>query len=120
MADERAAKPLASSPGPRRRPPPAFYAAGAGGWRDWWLVLHPPYTAWHLSYIVIGACLASGFVNATRLLATLLAFFFAVGVAAHALDELHGRPLRTQLASAWLVGAAVIGLVVAVVLGVAA
>ena len=37
---------------------PAFYAAGTGGWRDWWLVLHPPYTAWHLSYVVIGACLA--------------------------------------------------------------
>ena len=37
---------------------PAFYAAGSGGWRDWWLVLHPPYTAWHLSYVVIGACLA--------------------------------------------------------------
>ena len=118
MADERAAKPLASSPARDAVPPPAFYAAGAGGWRDWWLVLHPPYTAWHLSYIVIGACLAP-VVNATRLLATLLAFFFAVGVAAHALDELHGRPLRTQLPSAWLVGAAVIGLVVAVVLGVA-
>ena len=96
---------------------PAFYAAGTGGWRDWWLVLHPPYTAWHLSYIVIGACLAP-LVNTTRLLATLLAFFFAVGVAAHALDELHGRPLRTQLPTAWLVVVAVIGLVVAVGLGV--
>ncbi len=27
---------------------PAFYAAGTGGWRDWWTLLHPPYTAWHL------------------------------------------------------------------------
>jgi hypothetical protein len=97
--------------------PPAFYAAGTGGWRDWWLVLHPPYTAWHLSYIVIGACLAP-MVNTTRLLATLLGFFFAVGVAAHALDELHGRPLRTQLRSSSLVAAAVIGLVAAVGLGV--
>ncbi len=97
--------------------PPAFYAAGTGGWRDWWLVLHPPYTAWHLSYIVIGASLAPQ-VNTTRLVATLLAFFFAVGLAAHALDELHGRPLRTHLPTAGLVVAAVTGLVVAIGLGV--
>ena len=95
---------------------PAFYAAGSGGWRDWWLILHPPYTAWHLSYVVIGACLAPT-VNATRLLATLLAFFFAVGVAAHALDELNGRPLRTRLGSGYLMTAAVAGLGAAVVLG---
>ena len=43
--------------------------------------------------MVIGAALAPQ-VNATRLVATLLAFFCAVGLAAHALDELHGRPLR--------------------------
>jgi hypothetical protein len=96
--------------------PPAFYAAGTGGWRDWWLILHPPYTAWHLSYIVIGACLAP-LVNTTRLLATLLGFFLAVGVAAHALDELHGRPLRTRLPSPALVAAGVTGLVAAVGLG---
>ncbi len=95
---------------------PAFYAVGTGGWRDWWVILHPPYTAWHLSYVVVGACLAP-FVNTTRLVATLLAFFFAVGVAAHALDELHGRPLRTQLRSEYLVAAIVIGLAAAVALG---
>lgn len=95
---------------------PAFYAVGAGGWRDWWLVLHPPYTAWHLSYVVIGACLAP-FVNTTRLIATLLAFFFAVGIGAHALDELNGRPLRTRLRSGYLVAAAVVGLGLAVGLG---
>ena len=37
---------------------PAYYAARPGGWRDWWTLLHPPYTAWHLSYAVIGAALA--------------------------------------------------------------
>jgi hypothetical protein len=95
---------------------PAFYAAGTGGWRDWWLVLHPPYTAWHLSYVVIGACLAPH-INTTRLVATLLAFFFAVGIAAHALDELNGRPLQTRLPSRYLIGAAAIGLACAVALG---
>lgn len=95
---------------------PAYYAARPGGWRDWWTLLHPPYTAWHLSYVVIGACLAPH-VDAARLLATMVAFFAAVGVGAHALDELHGRPLRTQIPSAALVVAATLGLATAVGLG---
>jgi hypothetical protein len=95
---------------------PAFYAARGGGWRDVWTLLHPPYTAWHLSYVVIGACLAPH-VQLSRLVATLLAFFLAVGVAAHAMDELHGRPLRTRIPSWALVAATVVGLAGAVVLG---
>ncbi len=101
---------------PERRP--AFYAARPGGWRDWWTILHPPYTAWHLSYVVVGACLAPR-TDATRLVATVLAFFFAVGVGAHALDELNGHPLRTRLSdrSLWLAAGA--SLAAAVVLGIA-
>lgn len=95
---------------------PAFYAAGRGGWRDWWTLLHPPYTAWHLAYVVIGACLAPQ-VHTSRLLATLLAFFLAVGVAAHAFDELHGRPLQTAIPSWCLVTACVVALAGAVALG---
>ena len=79
--------------------PSAYYAAGPGRWRDWWTLLHPPYTAWHLSYVVIGAALAPR-VLASNLIATVLAFFLAVGLAAHALDELRGRPLRTAIPSA--------------------
>jgi hypothetical protein len=105
-----------------QRLPPAFYAAPAGvarRWtRDWWIVLHPPYTLWHLAYVVIGACLAPD-VDGGRLAATLLAFFLAVGVGAHALDELHGRPLRTSVPSWVLVAAAAASLAGAVVLGVA-
>ena len=96
---------------------PAFYAARPGGWRDWWTLLHPPYTAWHLSYVVIGACLAPE-VSVSRLLGTLLAFLCAVGLAAHALDELHGRPLGTRIPSAVLVGVTVVGLAGAVGLGI--
>ena len=96
----------------------AYYAARPGGWRDWWTLLHPPYTAWHLSYVVIGACLAP-VVNATRLIATLLAFFCAVGLAAHALDELHGRPLRTRIPGPALVAVAAVGLAGALGLGIA-
>ena len=101
-----------------RQERPAFYAARAGGWRDWWTLLHPPYTAWHLAYVVIGACLAPT-VNATRLVATLLAFFFAVGLAAHSLDELNGRPLGTHIPARALVAVTVVGLAAAVALGIA-
>ena len=97
---------------------PAFYAARAGGWRDWWTVLHPPYTAWHLAYVVIGACLAPT-VNLTRLVATLLAFFFAVGLSAHSLDELNGRPLGTRIPAGALIAVTIVGLAGAVALGVA-
>lgn len=105
-------------PDPDRRP--AFYAAGRDdhGWKDWWTLLHPPYTAWHLSYVVIGACLAPH-VDALRLTASVLAFFFAVGIAAHALDELHGHPLRTHISDRALIAATAIGLLAAVGLGIA-
>lgn len=77
-------------------PRPAFYALAPGGWRDYLTLLHPPYTLWHLSYVVVGAALAPS-LSVRDLGATLLAFFLAVGVGAHALDELAGRPLRTQI-----------------------
>jgi hypothetical protein len=96
---------------------PAYYAAGSGGWRDWWTLLHPPYTGWHLSYVVIGAALAPR-VQTSRLIATVLAFFLAVGLAAHALDELRDRPLRTRIPSWALVLVVVVGLVGALALGV--
>jgi hypothetical protein len=111
-------------PGPEDAAPddgtarPAYYAARPGGWRDWWTLLHPPYTAWHLSYSVIGAALAPQ-VQTSRLVATVLAFFLAVGLAAHALDELQGRPLRTRIPSPVLVAAITAGLAGALALGVA-
>jgi len=98
---------------------PAYYTGRAGGWRrDVWAVLHPPYTAWHLSYVLIGAGLAPS-VSAVKLIATLLAFFLAVGISAHALDELKGRPLGTELPGPVLTAAAVIGLLGAIGLGIA-
>jgi hypothetical protein len=97
---------------------PAYYAARPGGWRDWWTLLHPPYTAWHLSYAVIGAALAPQ-VLTSNLIATVLAFFLAVGLAAHALDELRDRPLRTRIPSPVLVAVVIAGLAGALALGVA-
>jgi hypothetical protein len=102
--------------GPEARSP-AYYAARPGGWRDWWTLLHPPYTAWHLSYVVIGAALAPR-MSVSHLLYAVVAFFLAVGVAAHALDELHGRPLRTAIPGWALITATVISLAGAVGLGI--
>jgi hypothetical protein len=97
---------------------PAFYALRPGGSRDLVTLLHPPYTAWHLSYVALGAAAAPQ-VHADRLLAALAAFFLAVGVAAHALDELNGHPLRTRLSDRFLIVLAAIGLTGAVGIGVA-
>lgn len=96
---------------------PAFYALRPGGWRDLVTLLHAPYTAWHLSYVVFGA-LAAPAPQAGRLAATLLAFFLAVGVGAHALDELHDRPLRTCLSDGVLTALAVASLAGAVAIGI--
>src|ERR1700674_1645161 len=98
---------------------PAYYAARSTGWRrDVWALLHPPYTAWHLSYVLIGASLAPT-VSLVRLVATVVAFFLAGGVAAPALGGLRGRPLQTELPAGALWAAAVIGLLGAVALGIA-
>ncbi|HEY5092988.1 MAG TPA: hypothetical protein VII60_06950 [Acidimicrobiales bacterium] len=97
---------------------PAFYATGRRGtWRDVRALLHPPYTLWHLSYVALGAMVVEH-VNWTTLIATLVAFFLAVGIAAHALDELRGRPLGTELPTWVLSGAAAVGLGGAVALGI--
>ena len=84
----------------------AYYARQGGPWADIYTLLHPPYTVWHLSYVVIGAGLAPT-VDVVRLVGSLLVFLLAVGVAAHALDELHGRPLATAIPGRALVSVAV-------------
>jgi hypothetical protein len=97
---------------------PAFYALRPGGWRDAVTLLHPPYTAWHLSYVALGAA-AAPVLHGYRLLWALAAFFLAVGVCAHALDELNGRPLRTGFSDGVLVTAAAVSLAGALAIGVA-
>jgi hypothetical protein len=97
---------------------PAFYALRRGGWRDLVTLLHAPYTAWHLSYVAIGAAAAPA-IHLDRLGAALGAFFLAVGISAHALDELQGRPLNTALKRWTLVALASLGLAGAVAIGIA-
>ena len=97
---------------------PAFYALPRGGWRDYVTLLHLPYTAWHLSYVVVGGCLAAT-VSWSRLGLTVLAFFLAMGIGAHALDELAGRPLGTTIPASVLVVLAVASVAAACAIGIA-
>ena len=97
----------------------AFYALRPGGWRDYWTLLHPPYTLWLLSNALLGAAVAPA--PDPRIVAGgLLAFGLAVGVAAHAFDELQGRPLSTRIPSRVLAALGAVALAGAVALGIAA
>lgn len=96
---------------------PAFYALRPGGWRDYVTLLHPPYTLWHLSYVAIGAALAPA-MKWGLLGWTLLAFLLAMGIGAHALDELHGHPLATRIPHAVLVGLAAASVAAACAIGI--
>ena len=98
---------------------PAFYALATGGWRDYVTLLHPPYTLWHLSYVAVGAALAPE-LPLNRLLWGLAAFALALGVGAHALDELNGRPLRTAIPDGVLIALAVVSTGAATAIGVGA
>jgi len=96
---------------------PAFYALRRGGWRDYVTVLHAPYTLWNASYVALGAALAPHF-HTNRMLWTMAAFALALGVAAHVLDELNGRPLRTKIPNAVLIALAIASLAGACAIGV--
>ena len=105
--------------GPSVVPAPAFYALAPGGWRDYWTLLHPPYTLWHLSYVLLGAALAP-MPDPRTVAGSLIAFFLAVGVASHAFDELQGRPLGTRIPLSVLLALGSLALLGAVMLGVIA
>lgn len=97
---------------------PAFYALRSGGWRDYVTLLHPPYTLWHLSYVAVGAALAPR-MDWPLLGWTTLAFALAMGVGAHALDELKGRPLQTRIPHTVLATLAALSISAAAAIGIA-
>ena len=98
---------------------PAFYALPLGSWRDYVTLFHLPYTGWHLSYVVIGAASAPS-VHLDRVAGLLLAFFLAVGISAHALDEFRGRPLGTRISDGRLLALAALSLAGSLTIGAAA
>jgi hypothetical protein len=97
---------------------PSWYALGRGGWRDYVTLLHVPYTAWHLSYVVIGGSLAP-VVRWERLVTVTAAFALGLGIGAHALDELRGRPQSTAIPDRVLVALAAVSIAAACAIGIA-
>ncbi len=91
----------------------AYYARAGTRWSDVLTVLHLPYTVWHLSYVVMGCALAPR-IDWIRFGGLLVAFFGGTGLAAHALDEWNGRPLRTGLPDRALFGITVLGFLLAI------
>jgi small-conductance mechanosensitive channel len=78
-------------------PGPAWYSLrGKNFLADFLNLLHPPYTLWHLSYVLLGIALAP-VIYEWRSVAVMLAFFLGLGIGAHALDETMGNPLQTKL-----------------------
>ena len=98
---------------------PAFYALPPGGWRDYWTLLHPPYTAWHLSYVLLAAALVPA-PDPRVVLGATAAFALGTGVGAHAFDELRGRPLGTRIPDRVLQALGTLGVGGAAALGLAA
>lgn len=99
-------------------PRPAFYALAPGGWRDYVTFLHLPYTLWHLSYVALGAAVVRDGLAWNRLAALAAAFFLAMGIGAHALDEINGRPLGTRIADRILWALAVASIAAACAIGI--
>jgi len=117
MSATKRSAPAEAEPGPALGA--AFYALRPGGWRDYWTLLHPPYTLWHLSYVLMGASLGPS--PDPRIVGgALVAFALAVGVAAHSFDELQGRPLGTRIPSVVLFALGALALAGALALGLAA
>jgi hypothetical protein len=96
---------------------PAFYAPTGSVAGDVISLLHVPYTLWHLSYVPIGAALAPN-LDPTVLAGTLAAFVFGLGIGAHALDEVKGRPLGTRLSdrALWAMGIGAMAVAMAIAL----
>ena len=98
-------------------PRPSFYALPPGAWRDYVTLLHVPYTAWLLGYVVLGSATAP-VVHLDRVGWVTLAFFLAVGIGAHALDEYRDRPFHTAISDRWLLGIGALGIAGAIAVGV--
>ncbi len=97
---------------------PAWYSVNGDGFlSDIINLIHPPYTLWHLSYVLMGIALAPK-IFPDRSIAALLAFFLGLGIGAHALDETMGNPLKTRLSKSQLYVIGLCALSSAILIGV--
>jgi cellulose synthase/poly-beta-1,6-N-acetylglucosamine synthase-like glycosyltransferase len=99
---------------------PTWYAGPATRLGEFWTMLHLPYTAMVLAFVVVGAAIAPRF-SALLLGGTLLAYFLGLGIGAHFLDQVPGMGSRyvTHWSPRELWGVGVVALGAAVAVGVA-
>ena len=88
-----------------------WYAREGSRWAEFLTILHPPYTGMVLCYVGLGAFLAP-VIHWDRLFWCLLAYFLGLGVGAHALDQLSGRPYGQSFTERelWLIGVGTLAL----------
>ena len=89
-----------------------YFVESQSKFGDLYNILHLPYTAMLLSFVVIGAAVSPG-LHLDRLAATVCAYFLGLGIGAHAIDQLEpsGSHYVTKMGSEELVGLAAVGLV---------
>jgi len=100
----------------KRKSDGAWYARGGSRVREFYTIMHLPYTSMVLSYVVIGAMLSQS-IYFDRVILTVVAYFLGLGFCAHALNELHaahwtealGKNELTALFAVPFVGALIIG-----------
>lgn len=94
----------------------AWYARGGSKFREFYTIMHLPYTSMVLSFVLIGAAL-SPTIHPNRVALTLVAYFLGLGLSAHALNELHVSHWTEALGKRELTGLFAFPLVAAVVIG---
>jgi hypothetical protein len=96
---------------------PSWYTSSRHGFlSDFIDLLHPPYTLWHISYVLIGIAMAPS-IYPDRSVSVVLAFFFGLGIGSHALDETMGNPLETKISKKTLYFVGFLALATAVAIG---
>jgi hypothetical protein len=98
--------------------PTWYFAASGTKLGDLYNILHVPYTAMVLAFVIIGAA-ASPMIHFDRLGATLLAYFLGLGIGAHSLDQLEpqGSHYVKKLSRRELASIAILSLGTAAALG---
>ena len=88
-----------------------WYAFEGSRWAEFFTMLHPPYTGMVLCYVALGAFLAP-VIHWDRLFWSLVAYLLGLGVGAHALDQISGRPYGRSFTERelWVIGTSTLAL----------
>ncbi len=93
-----------------------WYASEGSRWAEFLTILHPPYTGMVLCYVTLGALMVPE-IHPDRLVWTLIGYFLGLGIGAHALDQLSGRPYGRSFTVPELWVFAIVTLAAAIAIG---